>query len=409
MGAAREHGFNFLDDARYDDETGSAPIPTGYSEVLFGELFAGPRGGIAQQTVVSNKLWWEFWPEQSAAAELDGSLSRMGFDYVDLIYANPPPDGLAIDELVAAMGELVASGKARAWGVVNWEAGPLMEAIRSARRQGVQQPCAAQLPYSLVAREWVESIEMRAALEASGAGVVASFVMAGGVLTGKYDAGGSGRADGELETPRFAAAREQGRRLRALAPEIGCSPAALAIAFALSNPAVATVLFGATSAEQIADNVAALERERPAAAGARRRFVPTSDALAPRQPAVDQKPRDRDARRKQQLGVRPLDSGLDLLAREPPDRVELAVVGPRLAAVGVRLEAEHQRAGERPRLRADELRIARDDPRLLGDLAHDRLLGRLAGRDEPRQHRIAASPASPHGGRAADGPHVRRS
>ncbi len=183
----------------------------------------------------------------------------MGFDYVDLIYANPPPDGLAIDELVATIGELVASGKARHWGVVNWEAGPLMEAIRSARRLGVSQPCAVQLPYSLVAREFVESIEMRAALEASGAGVVASFVMAGGVLTGKYDAGGAGRAGAEVETPRFAAAREQGRRLRALAPEIGCSPAALAIAFALRNPAVATVLFGATSAEQIADNVAALE------------------------------------------------------------------------------------------------------------------------------------------------------
>ena len=258
MRAAREHGFNFLDDARYDDETGSAPIPTGYSEVLFGKLFAD-AGWDRARTVVSNKLWWEFWPDQSAAAELDGSLTRMGFDYVDLIYANPPPAGLAIDELVTAMGELVASGKARAWGVVNWEADPLMEAVRSAKRQGVQQPCAAQLPYSLVAREWVESIEMRAALEAAGAGVVASFVMAGGVLTGKYDAGGSGRADGELDTPRVAAAREQGRRLRALAPEVGCTPAALAIAFALSNPGVATVLFGATSGEQIVDNVAALD------------------------------------------------------------------------------------------------------------------------------------------------------
>jgi aryl-alcohol dehydrogenase-like predicted oxidoreductase len=258
MRAAREHGFNFLDDARYDDETGSAPIPTGYSEVLFGKLFAD-AGWDRARTVVSNKLWWEFWPDQSAAAELDGSLTRMRFDYVDLIYANPPPAGLAIDELVTAMGELVASGKARAWGVVNWEADPLMEAVRSAKREGVRQPCAAQLPYSLVAREWVESIEMRAALEAAGAGVVASFVMAGGVLTGKYDAGGSGRADGELDTPRVAAAREQGRRLRALAPEVGCTPAALAIAFALSNPAVATVLFGATSGEQIVDNVAALD------------------------------------------------------------------------------------------------------------------------------------------------------
>jgi aryl-alcohol dehydrogenase-like predicted oxidoreductase len=265
MRAAREHGFNFLDDARYDDETGSAPIPTGYSEVLFGKLFAD-AGWDRARTVVSNKLWWEFWPDQSAAAELDGSLTRMGFDYVDLIYANPPPAGLAIDELVTAMGELVASGKARAWGVVNWEADPLMEAVRSAKREGVRQPCAAQLPYSLVAREWVESIEMRAALEAAGAGVVASFVMAGGVLTGKYDAGGSGRADGELDTPRVAAAREQGRRLRALAPEVGCTPAALAIAFALSNPAVATVLFGATSGEQIVDNVAALDVSEAAVA-----------------------------------------------------------------------------------------------------------------------------------------------
>ena len=258
MGAARELGLNFLDDARYDDETGRAPIPSGYSEVVFGELFRAV-GWDRAATVVSNKLWWEFWPQQSAAAELDGSLSRMGFDYVDLIYANPPPDGLAIDELVAAMGELVSSGRARAWGTVNWEAGQLIEAIRSATRQEVDQPCAVQLPYSLVAREFVESIEMRAALEASGAGVVASFVMAGGVLTGKYDDGGSGRADRDFETARFAAAREQGRRLRALAPEVGCSPAALAIAFALANPAVASVLVGATSPEQLAENVAALE------------------------------------------------------------------------------------------------------------------------------------------------------
>jgi aryl-alcohol dehydrogenase-like predicted oxidoreductase len=258
MGAARELGINFLDDARYDDETGRAPIPTGYSEVLFGELFRAV-GWDREATVVSNKLWWEFWPQESAAAELDGSLSRMGFHYVDLIYANPPPYGSAIDELVAAMSELVSSGKARAWAAVNWEAGALMDAIRSAARQGVEQPCAVQLPYSLVAREFLESIEMRAALEASGAGVVASFVIAGGVLTGKYDAGGSGRADREIDAPRFAAAREQGRRLRALGSEIGCSPAALAIAFALANPAVATVLFGATSPEQLADNVAALD------------------------------------------------------------------------------------------------------------------------------------------------------
>jgi len=64
MLAARDAGITFLDDARYDDETGTAPIPTGYSEVLFGELFR-QAGWRRDETVVANKLWWEFWPRQS--------------------------------------------------------------------------------------------------------------------------------------------------------------------------------------------------------------------------------------------------------------------------------------------------------------------------------------------------------
>jgi aryl-alcohol dehydrogenase-like predicted oxidoreductase len=258
MRAAREHGFNFLDDARYDDETGAAPMRTGYSEVLFGELFRA-AGWDRADTVVANKLWWEFWPEQSADAELSASLERMGLDYVDLIYANPPPELLPVPDMVAAVGGLIAAGKARAWGIVNWEAGQFLEAIRAADAQGLPAPCAAQLPYSLARREWVESSDMAAALEASGAGLVASFVMAGGVLTGKYDAGARGRASGQLDDPRLLAARELGRRVRAVAAETATSPAALAIAFALAHPRTASVLFGATSPAQIAENVAALQ------------------------------------------------------------------------------------------------------------------------------------------------------
>ncbi len=258
MQAAREHGINFLDDARYDDETGTAPMRTGYSEVLFGELFRA-AGWDRADTVVANKLWWEFWPEQSADAELSESLGRMGLDHVDLIYANPPPEGLPVGDLVTAMGDLVRSGKARAWGIVNWQAPPFLAAVGEAEDQGIPLPCAAQLPYSLVQRDWVESDEMRAPLERSGAGVVASFVMAGGVLTGKYDVGGTGRAAGQLEDPRYQAARDLGRHLHGAAADLGASPAALAIAFALANPTVASVLFGATSPAQIAENVAALE------------------------------------------------------------------------------------------------------------------------------------------------------
>jgi L-glyceraldehyde 3-phosphate reductase len=257
MRAAREHEINFLDDARYNDETGTAPIPTGYSEVLFGELFRD-AGWDRSETIASNKLWWEFWPEQSAREELEGSLRRMGFDYVDVIYANPPPDGMPVPDMVAAVGELVQSGMARAWAIVNWQAGPFTEASQAARAQGVPQPCAAQLPYSFAERDWVESDAMRGALQKSGAGVVASFVMAGGVLTGKYESGRSGRHSEDIEDPSLSARVEAGRRLRALAAQAGVSPAALAIAFALRNPDVATVLFGATSREQIAENAGAL-------------------------------------------------------------------------------------------------------------------------------------------------------
>ncbi|MDQ1481157.1 MAG: hypothetical protein QOI44_2018 [Actinomycetota bacterium] len=258
MLAAREAGITFLDDARYDDETGNAPIPTGYSEVRFGELFRA-AGWPRADTVVANKLWWEFWPEQSAAAEFDASLARMKFDYVDVIYANPPEHGLAVEELVESVAAVVDSGKARSWAIVNWPAAMLLEASTIASRDGLPQPCAAQLPYSLVTRSPVEDADMIAALDACRAPVVASFALAGGVLTGKYDHDPStGRAAGSLEHPRVAAAAAAGRQLAQLARELDTTPAALAIAFTLENPAVGSVLFGATRPEQVRENAAAL-------------------------------------------------------------------------------------------------------------------------------------------------------
>ena len=132
MRAAREAGITFLDDARYDDETGSAPIPTGYSEFVFGELFRS-TGWMRDEVVVSSKLWWEFWPAQSAAEELDASLGRMGFDHVDLVYAERLPDRLGVEEAVAAIAGLIDAGKGRAWGVLNWAPDAIAAAARFAR------------------------------------------------------------------------------------------------------------------------------------------------------------------------------------------------------------------------------------------------------------------------------------
>ena len=134
-----------------------------------------------------------------------------------------------------------------------------MDAIRSGTRQGVKQPCAGQLPYSLVAREFVESAEMRAALEASGAGVVASFVMAGGVLTGKYDAGGSGRADEDFETRPVRGRARAGTAPARARPGDRVQRRGARDRVRARQSAVASVLIGATSPEQLADDVAALE------------------------------------------------------------------------------------------------------------------------------------------------------
>jgi aryl-alcohol dehydrogenase-like predicted oxidoreductase len=257
MRAARDEGINFFDDARYNDETGTAPIPTGYSEVVFGELFRG-AGVPRDQAVVTNKLWWEFWPEQSAAAELDASLQRMGFDYVDVIYANPPPEGMPVAELVAATVALVGSGKARAWGMVNWHAEQAARAVRAAADLGVAQPCAIQLPYSLVRRDWVEDPAMAQVLADSGAALIASFSLAGGVLSGKYTGGtAAGRAAATLDEPRVAPAVAAARDLASLAARLDTTPAALALAFPFTHPALGSVLFGATSPEQIRANCAA--------------------------------------------------------------------------------------------------------------------------------------------------------
>jgi aryl-alcohol dehydrogenase-like predicted oxidoreductase len=259
MRAAREAGIDFLDDARYDDRTGTAPIPTGYSEVVFGNLFR-ESGWRREDAVVANKLWLEFWPDESPAGELDASLLRMGFDYLDLAYCAPPPEGLALVDVVDAIGALVVAGKTRAWGVLNWSPALLHDACALAHERGVAAPCAAQLPYNLVSRFPVEDATTVAALDGCGASVVASAVLAGGALSGKYRTGaGHGRLAGAVDAPHLAPALQAADRLGALADEMGTTPASLAVAFALSNPAVASVLFGATSAEQVDQNMAALD------------------------------------------------------------------------------------------------------------------------------------------------------
>ena len=253
MAAAREAGIDFLDDARYGADG------AGDSEVLFGELFR-EAGWVRDQVVVANKLWWEFWPEQSAQEELELSLGRMGLDYLDLEYSAPPPEGLEVAEVVRANAALISSGKLRAWGVLNWPAELIAEAADVASAEGLPAPCAAQLRYSLVDRGAVNEPAMARALAAADARVVAAASLAFGALSGKYAAGGSGgRIADELGDPRWETALAAATPLGELAARLGAAPATVAYAFALTGPSVASVVFGATSAEQVAENVAAID------------------------------------------------------------------------------------------------------------------------------------------------------
>ncbi len=262
MRAARDAGINFLDDARYNDETGNAPIPTGYSEIVFGELFKA-AGWRRDETIVSNKLWWEFWPDERPAQELAGSLDRMGLDYIDLIYSEMPPADLPFEDAVEMITGLISAGIARAWGTLNWTPQAMERAWQIARAGDVPGPVATQPPYSLVSRHAVEDPAMTEVTQRNGIAIVASYALAGGVLTGKYDADPqAGRATGALDSPRYAAGVAAGRALAELAKEIGRDPAQLAIAFALANPTVTTVLSGATRPEQIAVNIGALDAVR---------------------------------------------------------------------------------------------------------------------------------------------------
>jgi len=262
MRAAVDAGINFLDDARYNDTSGEAPLKTGYSEVVFGELLRA--GGFARdELVIANRLWFEFYPAESIEAEIEGSLSRIGLDYFDLMFCYTLPDILEPAELVAQLAMLVASGRIRNWGSANWPVELLAECCDIAHRTGAPLPTAAMVPYSLLNRSYVEDEAMLALCQQQGIGIVASFALHGGVLTGKYnrsaDPATIRRNAEQIEALRTDGTLEKTAKLVALAKEVGHSPTELALAYVLSHPSVTSLLFGATSVEQLEENRQALE------------------------------------------------------------------------------------------------------------------------------------------------------
>jgi aryl-alcohol dehydrogenase-like predicted oxidoreductase len=175
----------------------------------------------------------------------------MGFARLDLLYSSTLPDAVPVAVAVEQIAAVLATGRVTAWSVVNWSAAAIAQAADEARRHGIPEPCAAQLPYSLARLDWVEDPAMEAALETAGASLVPSASLAGGALTGKYADGGQGRLSSELDSLRHRRDLELGAALREPARRLQTSPAALAIAYTLLHPRTAATLIGATTPKQI--------------------------------------------------------------------------------------------------------------------------------------------------------------
>jgi aryl-alcohol dehydrogenase-like predicted oxidoreductase len=256
--AGLDAGINFLDDARYNDVTGTAPLKTGYSEVLFGRLLR-QTGRRREDLVIANKFWFEFYPGESIEAELDGSLSRLQMDYLDIVYCAELPASLRLADMIREIAAVIASGKLRAWGVLNWSPQQIAKAVEVARANGWPPPSGAQLAYSVVARSPVEDERMSSICDA-GVGIVASYSLQGGLLSGKYQAGGAaGRLAGALADPHVQSLLPKVGPFTAIARDLGCTPSQLAFAYCLKNPHVSSVVFGARQVAQLQENLGALD------------------------------------------------------------------------------------------------------------------------------------------------------
>jgi len=255
---AVDNGITFID---------TANIYTGTkSEEIIGEAFEGRRHEVILATKAGMKRGEG--PNSSGSSrqhifqEIEGSLKRLRTDYIDLYQIHAFDPKTPLDETLRALDDLVSSGKVRYVGASNYSAWQLMKSLAISDKRQLTQYVSVQPGYSLADRG-VER-ELLPFCSDQGIGVIPYFPLAGGILTGKYS-GGSVPSGSQLDkNPNFAqrmdAARmELGERVAKIAAEIGTSATALSLAWLMHQPAVSTVIAGATREAQIDENLKAVE------------------------------------------------------------------------------------------------------------------------------------------------------
>lgn len=263
--AAYDRGVNFFDNA----ESYSA----GKSEEIMGAAFR--KLGLRRESyIVSSKFFWGLneGPNQKNTLNrkyllqaVDGSLKRLGFDFIDLAFCHRPDPETPVEEVVWTMSDIIASGKALYWGTSMWSAEQIREAWEIADRRNLRKPQMEQPQYNLLDRDKVEK-EYERLYDGIGLGLTTWSPLASGILSGKYAKGvpaGSRLAlpnygwlkDAVLRPESVKAAAE----LAALAAEIGATASQLAIAWCARNKRVSTVITGASRLEQVEENLKAID------------------------------------------------------------------------------------------------------------------------------------------------------
>lgn len=265
LGAAHDAGVNFFDNAE--------AYAGGESERIMGRAIA-ELGWERRSYVISTKLFWGIHEGVNTKNTLnrkylldaiDGSLERLGLDFVDILYCHRHDPDTPVEETTWAMSDIVASGRALYWGTSEWRADEIRAAWEVAERHHLHKPVVEQPEYNLLRRRKVEHDYARL-YDDIGLGLTTWSPLASGLLTGKYRDGVPPGSRAELPGYEWLrdflvdpAANAKVERLAAVAHDLDCSLAQLAIAWCARNPRVSSVITGASRVEQLHDNLGALD------------------------------------------------------------------------------------------------------------------------------------------------------
>jgi L-glyceraldehyde 3-phosphate reductase len=244
--------------------------PYGAAETNFGELLRSDLRPYRDELVLSTKAGYDMWPgpygewgsRKYLLASLDQSLARMGLDYVDIFYSHRFDPETPIEETMGALASAVHQGKALYAGISSYSPERTVEAARILRDLGA--PLLISQPSYSMFNRWIEGGLLNA-LDEVGAGCIAFSPLAQGLLTDRYLNGvpaDSRAAQGKSLDQDMLSDRnlERVRALNEIAKSRGQTLAQLALAWALRDPRVTSVLVGASSVEQLETNVAAVDR-----------------------------------------------------------------------------------------------------------------------------------------------------